>query len=444
MNYQQFIESKRFNAIQSGFEPDITCDQLFDYQKDIVTWACRRGKSAIFADTGLGKTLMQITWADQVSKETNKPVLILAPLAVKEQTIKEGIKFGYDMTNIHVNNYDQIHNIDCSIYSGIVLDESSILKGESSKTRKKLNKEFKNTPYKLSCTATPSPNDYMELGTQSEFLDVMSQVEMLAMFFIHDGNDTSKWRLKGHGKKKFFEWMATWSIFISKPSDLGYSDEGHELPELIYHEHIIESGITDGLFAPVAEGLLERNKARRDTVEARTEQAAQIANGINDQVLIWCHLNDEGDLLENQINNAIQIAGRHSNEFKSTSMLDFSQGDIKKLISKPKLSGFGMNWQNCNQVIFTGLSDSWESFYQAIRRCWRYGQKRAVHVHIVSSDIEGGVLANIKRKEQINQELKQEIISIMKDKTVSELRKVKKEKSKEVNQIKMERPSWAA
>lgn len=444
MSYQEFIKNKRFKQIQSGFEPDITCDHLFDYQKDIVTWVCRRGKAAIFADTGLGKTLMQITWADQVSKETKQPVLILAPLAVKEQTINEGIKFGFNMDNIHVNNYDQIHNIDCSIYSGIVLDESSILKGESSKTRKKLNKEFKNTPYKLSCTATPSPNDYMELGTQSEFLDVMSQVEMLAMFFIHDGTDTSKWRLKGHGKKKFFEWMATWSIFISKPSDLGYSDKGHELPELIYHEHIIESGITDGLFAPVAEGLLERNKARRDTIEARVEQAAIIANGINDQVLIWCHLNDEGDLLEKSINDSVQIAGRHNNDFKSSSMLDFSQGKIRKMISKPKLSGFGMNWQNCNQVIFTGLSDSWESFYQSIRRCWRYGQKRDVHVHIVSSDIEGGVLANIKHKEQINKELKQEIISIMKNKTVSELRKVKKEKTKEVNQIKMENPSWVA
>ena len=348
------------------------------------------------------------------------------------------------MENIHVNNYDQIHNIDCSIYSGIVLDESSILKGESSKTRKKLNKAFKNTPYKLSCTATPSPNDYMELGTQSEFLDVMSQVEMLAMLFIHDGNDTSKWRLKGHGKKKFFEWMATWSIFISKPSDLGYSDKGHELPELIYHEHIIESGITDGLFAPVAEGLLERNKARRDTIEARVEQASIIANGIDDQVLIWCHLNNEGDLLEKSIKDSIQIAGKHSNEYKSSSMLNFSQGKIKKLISKPKLSGFGMNWQNCNHVIFTGLSDSWESFYQAIRRCWRYGQTKPVHVHIVSSDIEGGVLSNIKRKEQINRELKLEIIKIMKDKTLSELRKVKKDKTIEINQVNMELPRWVA
>jgi len=217
IEYNKFIEQKRFDLDQSGFEPNITCNRLFDYQKDIVIWACRRGKAAIFADTGLGKTLMQITWADQVSKETKKPVLILAPLAVKEQTIKEGIKFGFDMTNIHVNNYDQIHNIDCKQYSGIVLDESSILKGESSKTRKKLNKEFKKTPYKLSCTATPSPNDYMELGTQSEFLDVISQVEMLAMFFIHDGSDTSKWRLKGHGKRKFFEWMSTWAVYISQP-----------------------------------------------------------------------------------------------------------------------------------------------------------------------------------------------------------------------------------
>jgi len=444
MNYIKFIENKRINNVESGFEPTITCVELFDYQKDIVTWACRRGKAAIFADTGLGKTLMQISWADQVNKKTNDPVLILAPLAVKEQTIKEGIKFGFDMTNIHVNNYDQLHNIDCSIYSGIVLDESSILKGESSKTRKALIEEFKQTPYKLSCTATPSPNDYMELGTQSEFLDVMSQSEMLAMFFIHDGEDTSKWRLKGHGKKKFFEWMSVWSIYISKPSDLGYSDEGHGLHELIYHEHIIESGITDGLFAPIAQGLLERNKARRDTVEVRAEQAAQIANGIDDQVLIWCHLNQEGDLLEKLIKESTQIAGRHTNQFKSDSMNKFTSGEIKKLISKPKLSGFGMNWQNCNQVIFIGLSDSWESFYQAIRRCWRYGQKRSVHVHIVSSDIEGGVLLNIKRKEKINNELKREIMSIMKDKTISELRKIKRDEVIDVDLVKMEMPLWVA
>jgi len=444
MNYQEFIKKKQFTAQETGFDPVITCNRLFDYQRDIVTWACRRGKAAIFADTGLGKTLMQITWADQVSKKTGKPVLILAPLAVKEQTIREGIKFGFDMTNIHVNNYDQIHNIDCSIYSGVVLDESSILKGESSKTRAKLGYEFAQTRYKLSCTATPSPNDYMELGTQAEFLDVMSQVEMLAMFFIHDGSDTSKWRLKGHGKKKFFEWLATWAVYISKPSDLGYSDDGHELPELVYHEHIIQSGITDGLFAPIAEGLLERNKARRDTVEVRTNEAANIANGLDCQVLIWCHLNDEGNLLEQKIKDSVQVQGSDSNEHKTNSMNGFTDGKVKKLISKPKISGFGMNWQNCNQIIFVGLSDSWESFYQAVRRCWRYGQTKPVHVHIVSSDIEGGVLLNIKRKEKINNELKGEIVNIMKDKTVSELRKVKVTKKPNKGTVKMEMPSWVA
>ncbi len=444
MNYQQFIKKKQFTVNQSGFEPNITCGRLFDYQRDIVTWACRRGKAAIFADTGLGKTLMQIAWADQVAKQTGKPVLILAPLAVKEQTIREGIKFGFDMTSIHVNNYDQLHNIDCSIYAGVVLDESSILKGESSKTRSVLGQEFAGTPYKLSCTATPSPNDYMELGTQSEFLDVMSQVEMLAMFFIHDGSDTSKWRLKGHGKRKFFEWLATWAVYISKPSDLGYSDEGHELPELIYHEHIIESGVTDGLFAPIAEGLLERNKARRDTVTARTDEAASIANGLKGQVLVWCHLNDEGQMLEEKIKDSVQVSGSDSNDRKTEAMNGFSDGEVRILISKPKIAGFGMNWQKCNQIIFTGLSDSWESFYQAVRRCWRYGQTRPVHVHIVSSDIEGGVLLNIKRKEQINRELKAEIIQIMKDKTVSELRKVKVTKKQDRKTVKMELPQWAA
>jgi len=454
MNYQEFIESKRFSLDVGGFEPEINNDLLFDYQRDIVIWACRRGKAAIFADTGLGKTLMQLEWAGQVAKHTSQPVLILAPLAVSDQTAKEGAKFGIHVekynfndvfgANIYITNYEQLHNVNFDQFSGVVLDESSILKGQTSKTRQALIDGFMGKKYKLSCTATPSPNDYMELGTQSEFLDVMSQVEMLAMFFIHDGSDTSKWRLKGHGKIKFFEWLATWAIYISKPSDLGYSDDGHELPELIYHEHIIDSGITDGLFAPIAQGLLERNRARRDTVEYRVEESARLANSMDGQVLIWCHLNVEGDLLEKSINNAIQVSGSDTPDHKTKTMNGFSAGEVSRLISKPKIAGFGMNWQNCNQIIFTGLSDSWESFYQAVRRCWRYGQTKDVHVHIVSSDIEGGVLLNIKRKEMLNKELKKEIIKIMKGQMISELRTVKQKPKTLIQTIKMEHPSWVA
>lgn len=451
--YQEFVAQKSFKSVSAGFECSVDGYSLFDYQADIVRWSCRRGKAAIFADTGLGKTLMQLAWADQVSKHTGLPVLILAPLAVSEQTIEEGRKFGIDVdryaftevsgARIYITNYEQLHNVDADQFAGVVLDESSILKGIDSKTRKLVQELFRSTPYRLSCTATPSPNDFMELGTQAEFLGVMSQVEMLAMFFIHDGSDTSKWRLKGHGRRKFFEWMATWAIFITKPSDLGYEDKGHTLPELVFHEHIIDSGITDGLFAPIASGLLERNKARKDTVEYRVEEAAMIANGIQGQCLIWCHLNDESEKLKTAIHGGVEVKGSDEPKHKTDSMIGFAKGNVKRLISKPKICGFGMNFQSCNHMVFVGLSDSWEQFYQAVRRCWRYGQTKPVHVHIVSADVEGGVLTNIKRKEAQHKQLTREMIAVMKDKTLQELGKSRQEKAEYKNTLKMEVPKWA-
>lgn len=453
-DYQEFLAAKQFRFSSSGFETDLSGYPLFDYQHDIVRWSCARGKAAIFADTGMGKTIMQLAWADQVARHTGNPVLILAPLAVSDQTIAEGKKFGIHVEkyrfadvfgpHIYVTNYEQLHNVRVDQFDGIVLDESSILKGMQGKIRRQCTEMFSGTPYRLSCTATPSPNDFMELGTQCEFLGIMSQVEMLAMFFIHDGSDTSKWRLKGHGKRKFFEWLATWAVFISKPSDLGYSDEGHTLPALVFHEHVIDSGITDGLFAPIASGLLDRNRARKDTVDARVEQASIIANGLKGQVLVWCHLNNESEKLSTEITGAVEVTGSDPAEHKSATMLGFSRGEVRALVSKPKIAGFGMNWQNCNQMVFVGLSDSWEQFYQSVRRCWRYGQTKPVHVHIVSADIEGGVLANIKRKESQHKQLKAEMITIMRDKTLAQLGRAEQEKT-EYNAInKMEMPSWVA
>lgn len=447
MNYSDFLEGKSFNYLSAGFSADLSQYPLFDYQKDITAWALKRGKSAIFADTGLGKTIMQLAWADQVSKKEQKPVLILAPLAVKEQTIAEGERFGINAgcgSPIHIENYEQLHNINAEDYAGVVLDESSILKGMQGKIRRQVTKMFKSTPYRLSCTATPSPNDFMELGTQSEFLGIMSQTEMLAMFFVHDGSDTSKWRLKGHGKRKFFEWLATWAVFITKPSDLGYEDKGYNLPDLVFHEHIIESGITDGLFAPIAAGLLERNRARKDTVDARVHEAAMIANGIQGQCLVWCHLNEESKKLTGLIHSANEVTGSDSPESKCERLIGFANGEISKLVTKPKIAGFGMNWQGCNNMIFVGLSDSWEQFYQAVRRCWRYGQKKPVNVHIVSADIEGGTLTNIKRKESQHRKLTQEMIAIMKDKTLMQLGKAAQEKTNYEPESKMEIPIWAA
>lgn len=441
--YPIFIEQKSFRAVSAGFNPDLSSYPLFDYQHDIVTWACMRGRAAIFADTGMGKTLMQLCWADQVATHTNGRVLVLAPLAVREQTIAEGEKFGICMDRIDVRNYEQLHNIDASQYAGVVLDESSILKGMEGKIRRQVTEMFRATPFRLSCTATPSPNDFMELGTQSEFLGIMSQVEMLAMFFIHDGADTSKWRLKGHGKTKFFEWLATWAVFITKPSDLGYDDAGHELPPLIFHEHIIDSGVTEGLFAPIASGLLERNRARKDSVDARVERAASIANGIQGQCLVWCHLNEESEKLTASIDGATEVTGSDDPDRKAAAMLSFARAELPRLVTKPKLAGFGMNWQACNHMVFVGLSDSWEQFYQAVRRCWRYGQKNAVHVHIVSADTEGGVLANIKRKEAQHKQLTQEMIDVMKGKTMRELGRAGQEKAHYDNNMMMEVPQWA-
>jgi hypothetical protein len=450
--YQEFLAAKQFKFVSAGFASDLSEYPFFDYQRDIVRWACMRGKAAIFADTGMGKTLMQLAWAQEVTRQTGNPVLILAPLAVSDQTIFEGEKFGIpverysgaDVFGPHVliTNYEQLHNVKAEQFDGIVLDESSILKGMQGKIRRQCTEMFSGTPYRLSCTATPSPNDFMELGTQSEFLGIMSQVEMLAMFFIHDGSDTSKWRLKGHGKRKFFEWLATWAVFISKPSDLGYSDKGHELPELVFHEHIIDSGITEGLFAPVATGLLDRNRARRDTVDSRVEQAAMIANGIKGQVLVWCHLNDESGKLADAIDGGVEVTGSDPAAHKSATMMGFTRSEVRCLISKPKIAGFGMNWQNCNHMVFVGLSDSWEQFYQAVRRCWRYGQTKPVHVHIVSADIEGGVLTNIKRKEAQHKELKAEMIAIMRDKTLAQLGRATQEKTEYNAHQKMGMPSW--
>jgi len=312
------------------------------------------------------------------------------------------------------------------------------------RSRMLVQEKFGRTPYRLSCTATPSPNDFMELGTQAEFLGIMSQVEMLAMFFIHDGSDTSKWRLKGHGKRKFFEWLATWAVFITSPEDLGYDGSSHKLPPLVFHEHIIESGITDGLFAPIASGLLDRNRARKDTVDARVSEAAMIANGIDGQCLIWCHLNDESDKLCDLIDSAVEVKGSDDPDHKKQALIGFAKGTVGKLVSKPKIAGFGMNFQSCNHMVFVGLSDSWEQFYQAVRRCWRYGQTKPVHVHIVSADIEGGVLTNIKRKEAQHKQLTAEMIAVMKDRTLAELGKAKQEKATYTNNIKMRVPEWAA
>ena len=451
-SYSDFLNSKKITLKNSGFVADaeLMPAEIKEFQRDIVLWACKRGRGAIFADTGLGKTLMQITWADLVQKETGKPVLILAPLCVAQQTVREGDKFGIDMEyirdgkdatkSIQVTNYEMLKNFSPENYSGIVLDESSILKGMQGKLRRYITDFGKTIPYRLSCTATPSPNDFMELGTQSEFLGIMSQTEMLAMFFIHDGSDTSKWRLKGHARKKFWEWISTWAIVIKSPGDLGYECEGYDLPPLVFHEHIVDTDPTEDLFVTIAQGLLERNRARKDSVDARCNKAAELMAGW-DRSIAWCNLNDESKLIS-VLSDSIEITGSMKPEDKEKKIIGFTDGEIQSITTKPKIAGFGLNWQHCNKMVFVGLSDSFEAFYQAVRRCWRFGQESQVDVHIVISDREGAVLNNIKRKQAQNDQMAGEMAAIMRDLVVSEINGATLEKMDYMPQEAMTTPSF--
>ena len=407
--YEQFISNKHFRQPSSGFAYRCADDSpLRDYQRATVEWALARGKAAIFKDTGLGKTMDELEFGRAVVDHTQAPVLHLAPLCVGQQIKREADRFGYQTKiirsmddvedSICITNYENLHNIDFSMFAGIVLDESSIMKGMQGKIRSQLTEGAACVPYRLSCTATPAPNDFMEIGTQSEFLGIMTQVEMLATFFIHDGGDTAKWRLKGHGRQKFFEWLATWAVVMRDPADYGFSPMP-ELPALNITQSEIETAPTDGLFAPVAQSLTERLDARRDTIAARCQRAAEIAASLPGPVLIWCGLNAEGDLLESLIPDAVQVSGSDTDEQKESRLVGFTTGNHRILITKQKIAGFGMNWQHCHQMIFVGLSDSFEAYYQAVRRCWRQGQKQDVNVWVVTSDREGAVVENIRRKQ---------------------------------------------
>ncbi len=409
MDYQDFIASKHRLAPVSGVvDVPALNGALFGYQSDIVAWALRRGRAAIFADCGMGKTLMQLEWARVVS-ETAGNVLILTPLAVGHQTAAEAARFGIKATisrdgalhdGITIANYEILHKFDCSALAGVVLDESSIIKAYDGKTRTQIIDTFARTPFKLACTATPAPNDNVELGNHAEFLGVLSRVEMLATYFCHDGGETSVWRLKGHAETDFWRWLCSWAVNLRKPSDLGYSDDGFTLPPMKAHLHTVESDIrTDGqLFVSEALTLSEQRAARKTTMSKRVQTVADMANASAEPWLVWCELNAEGDALEDAIPGAVQVAGSDSDDAKAEKMLGFSAGKYRVLITKPSIAGFGMNWQHCANVAFVGITHSYEQYYQAVRRCWRYGQTRQVESHIVTSDAEMAVFRNLARK----------------------------------------------
>jgi hypothetical protein len=457
MTYRKFIDSKTSTYLKAGFDPALHLfpPAMKPHQIDVTAWACRRGRAALFLDTGLGKTLCQLVWADQVVAQTSGKVLILAPLAVSAQTQREGDRFDISTTvvshqsningpGIYVTNYEKLHHFDAGAFTAVVLDESSILKGIDGKLRKLITQSFRETPYRLSCTATPSPNDYMELGTQAEFLGIMSQVEMLATYFIHDGSDTSKWRLKGHGKSRFWEWLATWAAFITTPTDLGHDGTEYQLPPLRYHNHVIDTPAIDELFVTPAQSLQERNQARRESIDARCRCAADIVNALNEPAIVWCHLNAESALLQKMIQDAVEVKGADSDQHKTAALIAFAEGNTKALVTKPKIAGFGMNLQATRFAVFVGLSDSWESFYQAIRRQWRFGQTRTVHIHIISADTEGAVVENIRRKDDLHNEMMKSMMAYMRDLIRAEIQNLDIHKTSYLADKLMELPEFLA
>jgi hypothetical protein len=448
MDYQEFIRAKQSRIRNVGFQPWGAHEMLFPFQADIVKWSIRKGKAAIWAGTGLGKTFMQLSWAQQVARHSGKPVLILAPLAVSAQTIEEAKKIDitvsrYGSGQIQIANYEQLHNIDCSAFAGIVLDESSILKNFAGKFRNQIIDTFYNTPFKLCCSATPSPNDYTEIGNHAEFLNVCSRSEMMATYFVHDSGSTQKWRLKGHAEKEFFKWLSTWAVMINKPSDIGYENAGFDLPPLIYHQHTVKSDIQDGyLFQQYACTLSERRDARRESITDRCRLAASLSKGSDEPWLYWCDLNQESELLSDLTGNSVEVKGADKNEVKEERLIGFSRGKYQKLITKPKIAQFGMNWQHCGNMVFVGLSDSFEALYQAVRRCWRFGRKGPVNVHIVISEKEGSVLENIKRKERIAENMQQKMVEHMADLSKTEINNTSKNTIKYESKKSMEVPEW--
>jgi hypothetical protein len=417
VNYAEFLQAKTQAGADSGFAPVWMPSFLFDFQHEIVEWAVRKGRAAIFADCGLGKTPMGLTWASNVARKTGKPVLYLTPLAVSSQTIREAHKFDIDAIqsreggskgHIVVTNYERLHYFNSADFSGVVCDESSILKSFAGHRRGEITTFMRKVPYRLLQTATAAPNDYIELGTSSEALGYMGHMDMLNRFFKNDLNNSAqgrmhgeviKWRLKGHAEQPFWRWVCSWARAIRRPSDLGFDDSRFILPPLNEVEHLVEAqSLAEGmLFALPAQGLKEQREERRRTVQERCEQVASLVNKTGQPALVWCHLNDEGDMLESLIPDAVQVAGSDSDERKEERLEAFADGKARVLITKPKIGAWGLNFQHCNHVTFFP-SHSFEQYYQSVRRCWRFGQTRPVRVDIITTEGERGVMRNLQRK----------------------------------------------
>lgn len=460
IDYQEFLDAKAQLGSMDGFDPVWMPDFLFDFQQALVEWAVRKGRAAIFADCGLGKTVQQLVWAENVVRKTNGRVLILTPLAVSHQTVAEAAKFGIEARRLNVGapgmgisvtNYERLHHFDPNDFVGCVCDESSILKSFDGERRQQITEFMRKLPYRLLCTATAAPNDYIELGTSSEALGELGHTDMLMKFFKNDQNtvkpmrgrhqkssaemqDGGKWRFRGHAEKPFWRWVCSWARAARRPSDLGFSDERFLLPPLVERDHLIEvDRPADGmLFSLPAVGLAEQRDERRRTIEDRCEMAAKLASG-KQQSILWCHLNAEADVLVEMVKGAQQISGDDDDDAKEEKFIAFAQGQLKKLVTKPRIGAWGLNFQNCHHMT-TFPSHSFEQYYQSVRRCWRFGQKHSVKVDIVTSEGEKSVLRNLQRKSAAADKMFSELVVYMGEAT-------KVSRGIDFNQI-QELPTW--
>lgn len=471
-DYRAFLAGKAVKPKPSGFAVNSLHKALKPFQADIVRWAVAQGRAAVFAGTGLGKTIVQLSWAQCMHRHTGKPVLILTPLAVSHQTVREAKKFslasvdyaadqGAAKTDIVVSNIDRAEKFDMSAFGALVIDESSILKASDSKTRAMLTDMCAAVPYRLCCTATPAPNDYVELGSHAEFLGVLTAKEMLATWFVHDGsiratnkdNKGSKpiaeWRLKGHAERDFWRWVSTWAVMIRHPRDLGYDDTGYDLPPLIKHQITVpvsyETSIASGMLFPLeARTLQEQRAAARASIDDRVAAVARLVNRQTDrQWIVWCHLNDEASALVKAIPDAVEVSGSDTTNDKTERLLWFADGKIRVLVTKSKIAGMGMNFQSCHSMAFVGLNNSFEQVYQAIRRCWRFGQSKPVDVYMIAAETEGAVVANLEAKEAAAEYMAAQLAQHMSDLSRRAL-KQSEPRTMAAHSADMEIPKWLA
>jgi len=453
LDYDQFIRNKTQFGAMHGFSPTFMPDMLFDFQKALVEWSVQKGRSAIWADCGLGKSMMQITFAQNVVEKTNKPVLILTPLAVGFQTVKEAAKIGVEAQHrktgieagdkIVITNYERLHYFNRDDFAAVICDESSILKNYDGKTKSAITEFMRKTPYRLLCTATAAPNDYIEIGTSSEAIGELGFSDMLGKFFKKVEKTLSRkdehrggvYRFRGHSERDFWRWVCSWARAVRKPSDLGFSDDGLELPPLVVEEHVVRARtLAEGMLIPLAaKDLVEQREETKRTINERCEKAAELINSHSDPAVAWCHRIEEGKALRRMIDGAVEVAGSDPDEKKEESFMAFAEGQIRVIVTKARIAGMGLNWQHCaHQTIFP--SHSYEQYYQSIRRSWRFGQKKPVKIDVISSEGQSGVLANLNRKNLAAEKMFANLVDLMSN----ELRVERSEYQKQNHQL----PNW--